>query len=364
MFKLKKRVPVEYSPEVQEIMGQVPHWILRWGVVLMFSTLLLLLAGTYFMHYPFMVIAPFTLSTLISPAPLVVNKPGSIKQWLANDGAAVVKGQLIAVIENEANYEDVLTLDSALHTMRVNDDFRNRLNRALSLGTLTSNFTSLQESLDLLDQYQRSTYFQHTKAQLEWEIDQKTDYYHQMLAHRQVKRGEFTLAQKRFRQDSTFYKEGSYGISLFDYETSLKRFFQAKATFISYEATFSEHEATIRNLKQKLLTLTKQHSEEGQNLEKEVKLAFEQLRESIEQWRTENLILAARSGQLTLTRYWSSNQVFKAGETIATIVPKEQTEIIGRAWVSAEGIGKVKPGQTVQIKLSGYPAIEYGLLMG
>ena len=39
--------PVELrSEEVQELMGQVPAWIVRWGATLLFLIILLLLAGS------------------------------------------------------------------------------------------------------------------------------------------------------------------------------------------------------------------------------------------------------------------------------------------------------------------------------
>ena len=37
------------SEEVQEVMGQIPSWIVRWGIGVLFLALLILLVGCYFL---------------------------------------------------------------------------------------------------------------------------------------------------------------------------------------------------------------------------------------------------------------------------------------------------------------------------
>ena len=36
------------SEEVQEVMGQIPAWIVRWGITILFIVVLALLVGSYF----------------------------------------------------------------------------------------------------------------------------------------------------------------------------------------------------------------------------------------------------------------------------------------------------------------------------
>ena len=36
------------SEEVQEVMGQIPAWIVRWGITILFIVVLVLLVGSYF----------------------------------------------------------------------------------------------------------------------------------------------------------------------------------------------------------------------------------------------------------------------------------------------------------------------------
>lgn len=90
--------------------------------------------------------------------------------------------------------------------------------------------------------------------------------------------------------------------------------------------------------------------------------ARQQLSDDLDNWKSTHIVTAPVSGILTLTRYWSENQILDAGAFLATIVPEARTEIIGRAMVNSSAI--VKVDQTVNIKLSGFPYTEFGLLKG
>ena len=45
-------VPDYRSEEVREILGHIPHWIVRWGILLLFITIGLILLGSWVFKYP------------------------------------------------------------------------------------------------------------------------------------------------------------------------------------------------------------------------------------------------------------------------------------------------------------------------
>ena len=55
------------SEEVQEIMGHVPHWILRWGITVIALVVAGLLAGSWFFRYPDTLSAPVTIMPSAHP---------------------------------------------------------------------------------------------------------------------------------------------------------------------------------------------------------------------------------------------------------------------------------------------------------
>ncbi len=60
----------------------------------------------------------------------------------------------------------------------------------------------------------------------------------------------------------------------------------------------------------------------------------------------------------------AKGQHVSVGDVLASIVPAGGTEIIGRMEVPSAGFGKVREGQAVNVKLNGFPYMEYGILKG
>ena len=88
------------------------------------------------------------------------------------------------------------------------------------------------------------------------------------------------------------------------------------------------------------------------------------LRVAMGQWKEKFLIESPVAGVVTFTSFWSENQVINAGEILATVIPDDPSRVIVRAKIPVSGSGKVKPGQEVNIKLSGYPYMQYGVIKG
>ena len=46
------------SEAVQNIIGYIPHWIIRWGITVIFLIVLVLLVGSWFFKYPDVILPP------------------------------------------------------------------------------------------------------------------------------------------------------------------------------------------------------------------------------------------------------------------------------------------------------------------
>lgn len=74
------------SEEVQEVMGQIPSWIVRWGIGVLFLALLILLVGCYFFRYPDRVRTEMTLSSVRPVVEAVARQSGRLGEWYAAEG--------------------------------------------------------------------------------------------------------------------------------------------------------------------------------------------------------------------------------------------------------------------------------------
>src|SRR5210317_228146 len=114
----KKRIEFRSEP-VQEILGTIPSWIIRWGTTLFFSIIVMLLVGSWFFSYP--EVLPnldVELVTTEPPAEVIARSSGKIEDFFIQDKQIVSAGDSIAVIENPADYRDMFFIRDELRRFR------------------------------------------------------------------------------------------------------------------------------------------------------------------------------------------------------------------------------------------------------
>ena len=145
------------SEEFQEILGSVPHWILRWGITVLAVVVVILLTGSATVKYPDVLSSQVLLTGSTPPAVIVAHASGKLKELFVADNQEVKTGEYLAVIDNPANTEDVFLLKIYLDSLnreiagqarndKLNPQF-STLNSQLSIGALQSSYSALRTVL-------------------------------------------------------------------------------------------------------------------------------------------------------------------------------------------------------------------------
>ena len=92
--------------------------------------------------------------------------------------------------------------------------------------------------------------------------------------------------------------------------------------------------------------------------------SFLNLKAQINIWENTYLLISPIDGIVSFTKFWSANQSVVKDEPVVNVVPLETGNFLGRINLKMQRSGKVKTGQLVNIKLSGYPYLEYGMVRG
>ena len=102
------------SEAVQEVMGHVPSWIVRWGITVLSLVVLMLVVGSFFFRYPDVIEAEMRLTSRNPVTEVVARTSGRVSSLYVADGQEVKEGLPLAVVENTALTEDVLRLKQLL----------------------------------------------------------------------------------------------------------------------------------------------------------------------------------------------------------------------------------------------------------
>jgi len=164
------------SPELQEVMSEIPGRFLRWGLFLFFAIILAILGVTWFINYPDIVTAPVTITTYNSPAPLVAKSGGKIEKLLVDNGEDLTTDQSVAIIENTAVYEDLLALVAFLDTLDYNNpDWQNKVAKYippenLSIGEIQTSYSRFLTCFFQFREYLKQSYILSKLKLLEQQI--------------------------------------------------------------------------------------------------------------------------------------------------------------------------------------------------
>lgn len=353
------------SEEVQEVMGQIPAWILRWGITVLFVIVLALLIVSYFFKYPDTLQTDMTLTGNHPAAQLVARNNGKLQHLFVKDGEKVSENQYLAVIENPAVAEDIFNLKKSLQSVTDMPDSAILLflpAKELSLGEIQSSYTTFLRSLQEYSNHKLLNYYPQKKEVLAKQIEKYRIYLENLKRQHMVVQEQYIIAHDRYSRDSALYARSV--TSLFEYENARTKFLQSKHSLESSSASIDNTSIQITSMEGSLLDIESQQTEKENILLHEFRSTTEQLLNNINSWELNYAIKSPIKGTVTFTKFWSINQNISSGEVVCTVIPETEDNILGKALLPLQNSGKVKTGQRVIVRFSNFPDQEFGIVNG
>jgi HlyD family secretion protein len=353
------------SPPVQEILGRPPRWIIRWGITVLLFVIAGLFVGSYFFKYPDVITATIEVTTENLPAQLVARATGKLDTLFIVDNEIVEEGQYLAVIESTENFEDVLRWKMMLADFNPyapvpnNDTLSNsRAFKEPPFGGQGGFVKSLEDYVYFI----KADYHNQKIAALRRQIALQQQLQQRTRKQCALSREQLATQGRLFAADSTLYSKGA--IALVEYENAKNTFLQMQQAYQTALSSIDNIQLTITQYEQNIFDLQQQREEKRKEILLSLSSAYEALRLQINQWELQYVFKSARNGKVSMTKQWQKNQHINIGELFMNIVPEETAQITGKIMLPAQGAGKVKVGQTVNVKFDGYPYMEFGMVRG
>jgi HlyD family secretion protein len=351
------------SEEFQEVLGGVPPWILQWGITILAIIVIILLVGSAIIKYPDIISSRIVLTGSVPPAGIVARSSGKLKELYISDNQEVKSGDYLAVIDNPAHTQDILTLKEYMNRLDIeNDSLLILPEKELQLGNLQSVYSSFYICLFDYLEYKRLLYYSQKLEMTQERITQYEEQYRNLLRQQQLTNEQFTLTQKQFRRDSVLRFNGV--ISQEEVEKSQSVYVQSKLSNENMRSSLNNMRIQIAQLKELLLDTGHQDIEMLNGLRTQLQSLISQIKTEIQAWELNYVLKAPIHGKITFTNYWTINQNVSVGEDIFTIIPDNMFSVIGKASLPVARSGKVEIGQKVNIRIENFPENEYGILRG
>ena len=354
------------SKDVQEILGTPPGWLLRYGTLLFFVIIVILIWLTYWIQYPDVVENEIIISFNDPPTKLISPKTGYIDLIYTVHNQRVKKGQLLVSYKTDAYYKDVLMIHeklSKIKTLDINKLAALVVDENIRVGELQND---LLQFLEMQKQYIKLASNDGTDRN-------KKDLQKQILA---LENGiQYSVNLK----ENTAIQIENLQIQLKNEEAMVKmdKLSQSELnkTRDKYVALFSNLNATeaeikdkhfkINNLKSEMIT-NKLGEEKGRELAiLKVKDSFILLKSNITKWVFTNLIISPSNGVLQITNSsLKSGQFVNKDEQMVIVIPAQSKKMKGIMNVPFTKSGNIEKNQKVLVRLKSFPSAKYGVLKG
>jgi multidrug resistance efflux pump len=358
-----KSPQIVYSDPVKDIMGTPPRRIISSGTTVIFVVFILFLAFSWFLKYPDVVPSPVEITTENPPVILVSRISGKIKHMHVSDKSNVVAGQMLAVMETAASMDDFSKLKSLVNSININDTLApGKFPAIFQLGELQQSYATFIKDYSGYYYYIKNDSYGSKANSVKDEISGILAYIERLKVKEKLYNENLVLETKKYRRDSLLNKNNV--IPDIDMENSHQAYLMQRIELQQVRLDYSAKTIELAERRQLLQDYIIKRSEDRESLQTALNESFQNLKAQIDIWEKKYILISPIAGIITFTKYWSENQTVTEGEQVMSIIPDDQGAYLGRINLKMQRSGKVKTGQYVNIKFTGYPYLEYGMVRG
>lgn len=352
-----------YSEEVRDVLSDPPKAILRWGNTILLGFIFILFLLSWVIKYPDIISTQIIITTNIPPEKLVAKMSGKIEVILVKDRVTISKNTPLAIIENSANYKDVFLLKSIIDTIDIDKNkFPFEKLKSVQLGEIESFFAVFQKESIADDLNTKLQPYQVEGTAQSYEAIQLKERLNLLESQKSINQNELVLEKSDLDRYDGLFKKGI--IASQELEKHKLTYLQVERNYKSLLSTISQLKSSLNELHKNSKTTQINESKENVNLQRNVLQAFYQLKKAIKDWELNYVLRSSIDGKLSFLQLWSANQTVSAGDNLFAIIPTNESGYIGKVKAPAQNSGKIKVGQTVNIRLANYPDREFGIIKG
>lgn len=299
---------------------------------------------------------PITLNAQISgKIHIIANKPS----------LRCLKGQYLAVIENPANYKDVLALKSWLGQKDIwskKSIIYELLENSYSLGEIEADFYAFKVALLKYDQLQNGRNdYKHSLSMIDKQIEANMI---SVKNRKELLKSYITEKEIRsfyLKSDSVLYLKNI--IPKDEFDRSNIQYIETQNKILSIEQEISQTEnSTVQNV------IKRDQIVDGiNNAQDEAKTslnnAYHKLMSQIRNWEKTYVFIAPDECEAEFANLITEGTFVTAGEPIYNIIYRNSS-YFGVAVLPSDGAGNVTKGDSVNLRMMLYPYQEYGSLRG
>lgn len=352
------------SEDVQEIISYRPHWFIRRGSMLFLVIVGALLLLSFVIKYPDLVKGTARIVAANAPRTLIAKTDGRIEKLLVKNGETVTKGQLLAFLQSTGNHEQILALKqwiSATEPAVLGGDLSVIVKQPppafTQLGDLQAAYQEFEIQLHETKQILGGGYYQQKRIALA-----KDKQYIDAIkaSNRKIQSLEQTdYAMQKKEHDIKQQLADEKVIAPLEMNADKSKLISIEQTIEQLGGQLVNSDATRHSKDKEILDVQKHIADQAQSFQS----ALLGIKSKVDEWLDRYVLIASESGKLEYLSFFEERQLVSPGQELFFIQPANSI-YYAEMRAGQESIGKMKTGQSVIIRLAGYPGNEFGYLEG
>ena len=352
--------------ETVEWLQDPPRWILRWGIVGIFCISASIFFISFYISYPDVVVMSTQLIRANPPVRIVSQVSSKLVKLFVNDNDFIKEGKLICVLDNQANYEDILKLKKVILFLERGKKIyaingKMYLPQEIQVGDLQNTYTDLYQNIVKYRFFKNHRFYEGNLRKFDMQTQLNKNEGNQLEKETNLLNQEQKIIDKSFYADSILYTKRV--ISLKEYEEGKRRWLDQKMKIYEQKNKQLQTRLHGEELTKSMFNLNEEKTKEEELLFQAISEFIGKLKGELSTWESKYLIVSPIDGTVTLTKYRTVNEFVTKGDIVVIISPTS-TGYLGFGRLPISRSGMVNVGDKVLIKLYAYPFEEFGIIIG
>lgn len=352
------------SQEVNDIISERPGFWGTWALPIFLVILLLIVAGTWFIRYPDIIMATATLTATSGPREIITRQEGKLIRLFVQTGDVITQGRPIAWIESTASHRDVLTLsahvDSAIDLLNENktEAVSALFNQNQSdLGELQPAYQQFITAWQQFNDYLVNGFYYKKKQTLEQDIAFLQQNHEALVQQLVFTRKSLALGEQDYKANQTLFDKKV--LSAKDYRAAQNTYIEKQQSIPQLNSAIASNENQQVDKQGEIDQLEHTISQQKEIFSQ----ALHTLKSQVNTWISQFIIKAPVSGNVLFPIPLQKNQFMQANQILGYVNPTD-SRYYARVNFTQENFGKLDTGQEVQLRVNAYPYEQFGYISG
>ena len=348
------------TEEVQVIIDRMPTYWTKWIALCVGLLMGVIVLLGFLIQYPDTVDGQISVTAKTAPVRLVANSSGRILLLQVNN-STLPKGAVISYIESGANYKHILWVESILQDLSNCTTKKISLPNNLILGEVSDAYNGFMLAYLQYHRLISSDVYTTMRENIHGQIESDKAVINNLNDEILLKCQILNSSAEQLRRDSLLL--AAKAISEQEFQRLHNAHLSLQEGRFNLQSSRQMKQSEVAHNQLEIQRLRLEEAETKEKTYSDFMSRKNELSNAISLWKERYLQYTPIAGELEYLGFWRNNSFVQAGQELFTIIPN-RNNILGEVMIPSFGAGKVKVGQTANVKINNYPYDEYGLLKG